>query len=72
MPSGLAVTPEAKGKSTLKSGSVTLNSVNDDLMENLVILLSILQVKSLTLKLLLLLESHLKKFQTESLQSSNQ
>ena len=29
MPSGLAVTPEAKGKSTLKSGSVTLNSVND-------------------------------------------
>jgi hypothetical protein len=29
MPSGKAVTPEAKGKSTLKSGSVTLNSVND-------------------------------------------
>ena len=29
MPSGLAVTPEAKGKSTVKSGSVTLNSVND-------------------------------------------
>jgi hypothetical protein len=29
MPSGKAVTPEAKGKSTVKSGSVTLNSVND-------------------------------------------
>lgn len=29
MPSGLAVTPEVKGKSTLKSGVVTLNSVND-------------------------------------------
>ena len=29
VPSGLAVTPEVKGKSTLKSGSVTLNSVND-------------------------------------------
>lgn len=29
MPSGLAVTPESKGKSTLKGGSVTLNSVND-------------------------------------------
>jgi len=29
MPSGKAVTPEAKGKSTLKAGSVTLNSVND-------------------------------------------
>jgi hypothetical protein len=29
MPSGLAVTPEAKGKSTLKGATVTLNSVND-------------------------------------------
>jgi hypothetical protein len=29
MPSGLAVTPEAKGKSTLKGTTVTLNSVND-------------------------------------------
>ena len=29
MPSGLAVTPEAKGKSTLKGKIVTLNSVND-------------------------------------------
>ena len=29
MPSGLAVTPETKGKSTVKSGIVTLNSVND-------------------------------------------
>lgn len=29
MPSGLAVTPEVKGKSTLSGSSVTLNSVND-------------------------------------------
>ncbi|MDA2977937.1 MAG: hypothetical protein O3B81_04105 [Actinomycetota bacterium] len=29
MPSGLTVTPEAKGKSTLKGKTVTLNSVND-------------------------------------------
>jgi hypothetical protein len=29
MPSGLAVTPEAKGKSTLTGKTVTLNSVND-------------------------------------------
>jgi hypothetical protein len=29
MPSGLVVTPEAKGKSTLKGKVVTLNSVND-------------------------------------------
>ena len=29
MPSGLSVTPEVKGKSTLKGKSVTLNSVND-------------------------------------------
>jgi hypothetical protein len=29
MPSGIAVTPEAKGKSTLKGKTVTLNSVND-------------------------------------------
>lgn len=29
MPSGLAVTPEAKGKSTLNGKTVTLNSVND-------------------------------------------
>ena len=29
MPSGLAVTPEAKGKSTLKGETVTLNSVSD-------------------------------------------